>query len=325
MAQIQVIAKPKTVPERKTRTVVDTILLTQKSIDLWKLPGGQRPLRENSKVLALSERLKSDGGIIPGVLTLGVLGNDWYLIDGQHRVHAFRLSGMAEGYADVRFLHVTSMSEINREFVELNSQLVRLTPDDLLRGMEDSIPALKAIRGANHLIVGYGMIRRNTANSSGQNPVVSMSALLRAWRCSSMDAPAGNTGGLAIMDIAESMTEQETHLLVDFLKLAATAFGREKEYWRLWSAINLTMCMWLYRRLVVTQYSPKSPRLDNQLFQKCLMSLSADSQYLDWLLGRMNAERDRAPCYSRIKSLFASRLEKELGRKVHLPAPEWSK
>lgn len=164
------ILKPKSAFEKRTQTTVDTIGISPERVAKWKHPSGQRPLRENEKVRALAEQLKQDGGVIPGMLTLGVLNNDYWIIDGQHRLHAFGLSGLKEGYADVRYLHAESMADINREFVELNSYLVKMRPDDFLRGLEGTIPGLQKIRHACSF-VGYDAIRRNE-----NAPMVSMSA-----------------------------------------------------------------------------------------------------------------------------------------------------
>jgi hypothetical protein len=82
--------------------------------------------------------------------------------------------------------------------------------------------------------------------------------------------------------------------------------------------------MWIYRRMVLDQYSPKTPRLTKDLFRKCLMSLSADENYLDWLVGRSLGERDRSPAYNRIKAAFAKRIEIETGKKPLMPSPAWS-
>jgi hypothetical protein len=54
------------------------------------------------------------------------------------------------------------------------------------------------------------------------------------------------------------------------------------------------------------------------------MSISADSTYVDWLLGRHIGERDRSPCYRRIKDIFAARLEAIQGKKPLLPQPSWA-
>jgi len=54
------------------------------------------------------------------------------------------------------------------------------------------------------------------------------------------------------------------------------------------------------------------------------MSISADTLYLDWLVGRKLGERDRSPAYDRIKKAFVKRLEQDMGRKPSLPAPAWA-
>ena len=309
--------KPKSAVEKRTRTTVETIMITPEQVAKWKLPTGQRPLRVNEKVRELSGRIADDGGVLPGVLTIGILNKEWWIIDGQHRIHAFLLSCLKEGYTDVRFLHAESMAEINREFVELNSKLVGMRPDDFLRGMEGSIAALQEIR-LKCPFVGYDMIRRN----GNCGPVVSMSAVIKFWDGSRTDTPSYS--GMTAIRIAEDIGEEEVRGLCNFLHLAMEAFGRDPEYRQLWIGLNMTICMWLYRNLVLRQYSPKSPRLSSDMFKKCLMSLSADSGYQNWLLGRRMGERDRAPAYTRIKQIFIKRLEQELNRKVMLPQPDWS-
>ncbi len=194
-----------------------------------------------------------------------------------------------------------------------------MRPDDFLRGLEDSVEALQQIRKQCPFI-GYDKIQRQCKTS----PIVSMSATIRSWRGSGTDTPAGGVSGLSAVELAETMVEEETRNLIDFMNVAKDAFGRELQYAKLWGALNMVLCMWLYRRLVLMQYSPKSPRIDKVLFKKCLLSVSAASDYQDWLEGRRLGERDRAPAYSRLKTIFAKRLELELGKKIHLPAPSWS-
>lgn len=305
-----------TVSEKKTRTTVDTILVTPKILATWKSPPFQRPVTENEKVLALAEQMKADGGVWPGVVTLGRLGGETYLVDGQHRGRAFKLSGLEEGYVDVRILHVEDMAEMGEEFVRLNSQLVRMRPDDILRGLEHSVDALSKIRRACPF-VGYDMIRR-----SEKSPVLSMSSVIRGWRSSSTEIPSPG-GGVSAAMMARCLMEQDVRDLTDFLKDAMEAWGRDAEYLRLWGSLNMTMCMWIYRRMVLTQYSPATPRLSREQFKKCLMSLSADQKYLDWLVGRLLTERDRSPCYSRIRLMFLTRLQTDTGKRLKFPQPAW--
>lgn len=314
-----VIERPKTAVEKKTHTTVDTISLHPEQIAKWKRPDGQRQLRENAKVRAIAQKIIDDGGVLPGIITLGVLNGVYWTIDGQHRLHAFGLSGLREGFADVRYFHANTMADLNREFVELNSRLVPMRPDDLLRGMEGSIEALAAIRQACPF-VGYDHVYRNGKSGS----VLSMAVAIRNWSDSTNDTPARYSNGRSPADFAQLMSVEEIAGMVGFLNCAHVAFGNDADYARLWGSLNLTLSMWLYRRMVLSQYSPKTPRLSAALFQKCLLSASANGPYQDWLQGRRLTDRDRAPAYARLKSIFARRLEEELGRRVQLPQPTWA-
>lgn len=312
---VSIETKLVTKTEKVTRTTVDTIMFDPKLLEKWKSPPFQRPVKTNAKVMALAEDLKGNG-VLPGMLTLGILKNETYILDGQHRKHAFLLSGEQIGYADVRIHHFDSMADMAIEFAQLNSQLVRMKPDDYLRALEESILYLREIR-KRCPFVGYAYFRTND-----QSPIVSMSAIIRFWRNSTHEIPA-SSADMPTVEAAQALTAEEVNHLIGFLQIAYTAFGRENEYARLWAGLNLTLVMWLYRRIVLTQYSSKTTQLTKEQFQKCLMSLSADSDYLDWLMGRRMSERDRSPCYGRIRRHIASRLEAEFSKKIQLPQPVW--
>lgn len=56
------------------------------------------------------------------------------------------------------------------------------------------------------------------------------------------------------------------------------------------------------------------------------MALGADADYGDWLVGRALTDRDRAPCYARIRAIFAKRLvQDDPGKRHLLPQPAWAK
>jgi hypothetical protein len=310
------IAKPQTEAQKSTRTTLDTIEVTPDVIKSWKLPPFQRPLRVNDKLIALSQMIKSDGGVIPGVITIGVLDKERYIVDGQHRREAFLMSECLTGYVDVRVLHFNDMGEMGDEFVSLNSQIVKMRPDDILRGLEGSYPSLLRIR-KRCSFVGYDQIRR-----SERAPVLSMSSALRSWKGSATEVPKG--GGEAAGTVARNLTVEDADELIGFLDCCFTAWGKDAANTRLWSALNLTLVMWMYRRMVITQWSPRSPKLTRDLFTKCLMTVSASETYVDWLVGRNLSQRDIAPAYTRLKAAFATRLEKELGKKPSLPQPPWA-
>lgn len=303
--------------ERVTGTHTEPMLITLDVLDKWKSPPFQRGRRMNQKVKDVARLILETKGIIPGVIHLGVLDGHVYLLDGQHRTYAFRLTGIEEGIADVRTVQFDTMAEMGKEFVALNSRIVTMKPDDVLRGLELSNKFLRAIR-QECPYVGYDNVRRSATSS----PIVSMATLLRCWEAAHMESPA-NTGK-AVLDLAEALTEEDTEQLILFVRCCHTAWGRDPEYFRLWGALTTMLCGWLYRRLVLLPPS-NITKISRDLFTKCLMSVSADRIYADWAVGRTsNRDRDRAPAYTKLKAIFAKRIEAETGKKPKLPSPSWS-
>ncbi len=313
MAKLSIV-KPKTAPQRATQTTMDTIAVTPEQVNGWKNPPFQRPLKVNARVKEIAEQIRGNE-VVPGIITLGVLSGDKYLLDGQHRREAFLISGVQTGYCDVRVHHFESMADMGREFVQLNSRISTLRPDDILRGMEGSVEALAFIR-RECPFVGYDMIRRGPTS-----PLLSMSLLLRSWYAARAEVPSST--GHSAMSIVESITMDSATLLVRFLKIAHNAWGRDQEYQRLWSSLNMAIVMWLYKRVVLDE-DKRYSGIDDRMFAKGMMSLSADNGYLSWLVGRMLNDRDRSPGYSRIKTIMARRFEQEIGNKMRLPQPGWA-
>jgi hypothetical protein len=308
---------------KSARSAMETLLLTQDEVEHWLTPPFQRPLRVNDKVRAMAENLMQEGGFISGVLTLGLLSGarHYYIVDGQHRIEAFKISGLKEGIADVRIVNFETMADMAEEFVNLNSQLVTMRPDDILRGLEESVPALQSIKSKCDF-VGYGQIRRESSSAA----VLSMSVALRTWACSKQEAPS-SAGGISAAQLARDMDRDGTASLIDFLLTARAAWGSDPEYYRLWANLNLAISMWLWRRLVVDKSRGvrRYVVLDRDQFKRCLVALSADEDYVDWLRGRSLGDRDRSPCFVRMKAIFVKRLQEEKpGGRILLPQPEWA-
>lgn len=294
---------------------MDTLCLSRAGVEALILPPFQRPLRVNDKVKAIAEEMKLTG-VIEGVITIGILNSKKYLVDGQHRKEAFLLSGMEEIYVDVRECEFETMAEMAAMFVKLNSSIVRMRPDDILRGLESSIRGLQIIRSECPFI-GYDHIRRGTSA-----PLLSMSLVLRAWTAATSEIPS-STGKGGAQHMANNMTPERAVELSKYFNTAHAAWGGDPEYYRLWGELNVAICGWLWNRLVVHPESTKY-KLTTDQFRKGLMGLSANGNYCDWLVGRNNSERDRAPAYSRIKTIMQGRVQSELDRKVFFPAPAWS-
>lgn len=311
------LAPPTTKAEKHTRTTLDTLELTPDVVNGWVLPPFQRELHVNSRVEELAAHIRNNDGVISGVLTLGVLDKKTYLLDGQHRRKAFILSECKVGYSDVRICYFETMAEMGEEYVRLNSSLVRMRPDDILRGLEQTSEALMHLR-KRCPFVGYDHIRYGD-----KAPILSMSMAIRAWRGSAGEMPSSSACGISATTLVQMFTIEDARPMADFMLLALGAWGRDESYVRLWNTLNLTLCMWLYRRLVLTQHSHKVAKMSPEVFSRCLMALSANSHYLDWLAGRRLTERDRSPAYSRIRSIFVERIQEDTGKRPFMPAPAW--
>lgn len=310
---------------KAVRSSMDTIIVTPDEVNQWRVPPFQRPIRVNEKVRAMAEDLRANGCEITGILTLGKVGKDpaLWIIDGQHRIEAFRISAMKEVIVDVRICHFDRMAEAADEFVRLNSSLVKMRPDDVLRGLESTLPSLQMIRKSCEF-VGYDNIRRGHTNS----PVLGMSAVLRCWTASGNETPAAS-GSTSAAHMAEALDVLSAQNLIVFLSTAHAAWGRDPEYYRLWGNLNLSLCMWMWRRLVLDKERSGLKRyvtLTPGQFKQCLMSVSAAGDYVEWLHGRNATDRDRAPCFARLKTIFIRRLAEDSkgDKKPMLPQPAWS-
>ena len=306
---------------RAERSSMETLIITLDQVDSWKVPPFQRPLHINAKIQKLAEDIKR-GECIPGVVTLGQLGKhgDLYIVDAQHRLEGFKMSGLTEVIADVRIVHFDSMADMSQEFVQLNSALVRMRPDDLLRALESSTRSLKRVKSECSWI-GYNQIRRG----DNHNPILGMSVVIKCWCASMAETPVTHLSGRSVAQAAADMDATETDHLLRWLHLAYAAWGRDPEHFRLWQALNLTLCMWLYRRVVIDKVRgvKRFVVLNDEQYRQCLMTLSASRTYLDYLIGRGLNERGRSPTYARIRELFLKRLRSEGIPRPLLPGPAW--
>lgn len=307
---------------RGIRSHMDTLELTPKGVRAWKRPPFQREMRMTDKVKALVAEIAADGGVLPGIITLGKYDGDTYLVDGQHRAEAFLLADLPIGYADVRICEFGSLAEMSEEFVKLNSALVRMKTDDIIRGLEAVNPHIASLR-RRVPFVGYDGIRRGDQ----ARILLSMAVAIRTWFGSTITP----TNGPSSTEAVKMLTEDSVGKLAKFLQVCFEAWGRDKQNYKLWSTLNLGILMWLWRRAVLGEGAPalkgarRATELDSDQFQRCLMALSADPKYSEWLIGRSMGDRDRSPAYARIKDIFSRRLASEGGKNIRFPSDEWSK
>jgi len=294
------------------KTVDLAFEVTAKSMERWEVPSFQRPVTVNARVKQLAEHIQLEG-VIPGRLSIGVCKGKMYRVDCQHRLEAFKISGLNEAAAEVEYEEFDTMRDMAKRYLELNEPLKRMGPNDKLKAMELYVPILHKIR-KECPFVGY---------SSGRSEKsIPMSRTLSAWAVSAWPQPIGSPG--CIVDLASTMTDEESEQLIIFLHLAKHAWGLDSEYSSLWRSPTIVLCMWLYRTMVLDRHSAHSSVLTAQVFTKCMMSLSSDQEYLDWIVGKNTAAIHTRPAYVRIKNKFIKRARREMGQKISMPAPEWS-
>lgn len=306
---------------------METLLLTPDIFNSWIVPDFQAPLRINAKVRQVADDLRIQSGtpVISGVITLGFLKGTTalYLLDGQHRRWAALESGRTEFLADVRIKQYDSMEEMAKEYRELNTPISRKTPDDQLRALQESSAPLQLI-ARECPFIGYRYIR---ANSNA--PLVSMASTLRRWRGSGNETPSITGSGGSTINLALEFTVEDAEQLVRFMQVAHSAWKSDYENVTLWSTLNMLLCMWLWRVLVLDRDRTGSRRyvaLTSNQFLHCLMAVSANADYVAWLSGRNTVERDRAPGYRRLRAIFTSRLQSEMPgntNKIKMPQPLW--
>jgi len=304
----------------KNRSVTKSTVLTRELIDEWLAPGFQRPITDNAKLERYSKGLLKSP-VIASVIHLGHWEGKLYTIDGRHRLEGFRRSGLAQVRADVNIKDYDSgedgMREMAYDYVILSTTIAKQRPDDGLRALEKTNGYLKSIR-MDCPFVGYDPIRRNAAS-----PLLSTAVALSAWHGSVNEVPRTPKAGA--IENANSLTLVDCTHLTQFLKLVYTAWGHEFNNRRLWSTLNITLCMWLYRRMVMgmTNSLARSTKLTPEQFLLGLRGLAGSANYVEWLTNRSLHERERSPAYGRLRAIFVGVLNEALQRRILMPSPMW--
>lgn len=301
------------------RTRMEVILITPGIIAKWKIPDFQRELRVTSKVLEVAEEIKREEGIVPGTIILGEYQGEIWIVDGQHRIEAFKLSKLTEGLINARIVTFSSEEDMADEFAKANDSIRRMAPDDRLRALEKTQPALFFLRQRCPFI-GYGIARRGSETS----PILSMSLVLRMWGHSANETPGGSSGAIrGATDMGRAISMEEAERCVQFLTAVYKAWGREQRYTALWNGLNLTLCAWLWRRCVTGTATKKTTGITPTQFSRCAAALLENEDYLDYLRGRKLGDRDRSSTYLRVRQTFTAWLKEDGMGKVILPAPAW--
>lgn len=329
--------------DKNDREVMQTVFVDAEILAEWKRPKLQRPLQLSRKVYELAEAMQLEAAKdpdeawcrIPGVITLGkVLEKDYkgtYLLDGQHRIDgALKLAcgpilvpggvSVRQALTNAREKTFDTFAEMGTEFANLNSQLVATKPDDILRALSEMNPHLADIEKACPFI-GYDRTGKHK-----ETVLLSMSAALRTWFGSGGLVPAS---GPPARDTIKYCDDTQTAKIIDFYSACAEAGWALPTLQRLWSTLNLSINMWLWRRVVLGEsvqrfHGGQAPLvLERKQYVECMREVASTKAYIEWLGGRSLRYQDRQPCYGRLKDMFTERLAK-LGRtSPRFPMAEW--
>ena len=329
----QDIPKFRNAIERQTQTHVDMIVVTPETWDQWANPNGtkvgpnsedgfQRAISRNQNVREVAEVIKRDR-VIPGQVVIGVYLDKLWLIDGQHRREAFFeavKSGIPSAYMDIKYEWFDSWADMASRYVELQRKICGHKADDMLKGLEFSTPSLQLLR-QKCPFVGYTRLR----GSAEHKARLSVSGVLKAWFGSRSEAP--NSAGPGTYDASKVFSIEDANQLSAFLRLAESAWTFHPNYWPLWGQLNMTVCMWLYRRCVLS-VTEGFPSMTAEQFSSCLASLPTAKigqsfMYVQFLNRKGFA--DRGPVYSEIVKSFTSALRTEHKARVKFPEPPWTR
>jgi hypothetical protein len=308
---------PKTeVSEPSAGTVMDAKIVSLDEMNSWQRPPFQRDEKLTAKVKDFAAGLKTNGGIVSGLILLGKLRGDEttiYLVDGQQRRLACNTSNEKQFYIEFCLKYYTSFVDMAEDFKRTNGRLVSFRPDDFLRAYEVTHPQLRLLHESCDFL-GYS---RGGSNHRGS--VLTVSCALKCWFGAMQPSPA--VYGQAT-ELAEHLDEIQRQHMTTFFNTAYSAWESDRCNARLWTNLNLLMCMYLYRKLVL---EPRGNPLPKDMFRKCLLSVAANAGYSEWLVGRQQYERDRDPCFKRLKRIFLARLNSEYNGKcrIQFPKPEW--
>jgi hypothetical protein len=206
----------------------------------------------------------------------------------------------------------------------MQTSICRSTPDHRLQSLEPRCPNLLHFREGCKDIVTYGRVIK------GRGRVLPVSHALRCWASSNEDPPAKNVTNTEIL--AQGLTALDVQQLSGLLHSLIRVWGDQREYKCLWGPLNLTLCMWLYRRMVigVPAPAPNVTRLTSGQFEAGVAGLT-HSSYRSALgnkkLRKEGEADEREYIYGQLGNFFMQGLRSCRGfqnKVIRCPVPtEW--
>jgi hypothetical protein len=219
--------------------------------------------------------------------------------------------------AELRWEFFDDYAKMALRFDKLQRHMAKMKPDDGLRALEHSVPVLAYIK-KSCLFVGYGKIQRAESTSAS----LSMSVLVRCWVGSESAVPTSSPG--AARELVQAMDQSTAERCVEFATLAFRAWENNSEFGPLWGTVNLTLCIWLYRRMVLAPSTEVKPMTREQ-FGRFLMALT-DDDYIEFLRGKQMTRNSRNAVMTRLETRLTTFLKKvdPKVRRPCLPKRDWA-
>jgi hypothetical protein len=228
-------------PNLKYCTVNDVLIDRHLALEVWQVPEYNRETTDTKKVNELVEAL----------LREPVLRYDHFIIscrecvlrkvDCNHRVRAFEKSGLPAIRVNIHYIRFDSEEEEVEAYRQKQYQLKRSTPNDRLKVVARTHQPLQRIAE----LCNFVTFDKACAGQAGK--LVTMSTVVQVYEWSKTNPPRSRSVS-SIEDLAKTLTAEDAAQIVEFLLLCREYF--EVKNPSLWKVSNLTLCLWLYRRLI---------------------------------------------------------------------------
>ena len=298
---------------RVTPQLVGT--LNDPKCGIWKLPNWGREPKSNDIVVSVAADLQVNPHL-KSTLILGIYDNAIWKIDGNHRLLGFLTSGLPSMTAYCMFHKCTSHEDMYRIYRIYQRHIRTPTKDDNLKGFEVTHPPLKTI-SSKCKFVTYGSLKDYETSR------IKMTSVVQAWFDSLSYLPKHVRSN--IEEQAKKIDESAARKINEFLMVCKE--GLTLQISVLWKQINITLLLWLYRRVVWEMVDEEHegsdyPVLTKDEFVCGLQGLQASSYYQ--ALFQRELEKDRLETYNSLISHFRNNLRScGIKRRMTLPKPNW--
>ena len=300
----------------------ELMVLTHRIVEGWERPPFQRPAASAKKVSKLAVKIQDRGYLLTAIY-LGVLDGVTYLVDGQNRREAFIASGLVSIKAPVLTKHYPDgkpgLLEMCEDFLLINEHIQNPSANDKLRALEPTNVCISKIH-SKCPFVGYTNLRRKE-----DSPIVSMAQVIRALITSGKEVPS-SPGKSAVAHAMETKIH-EADGLSTFLNVAFKAWGRDKEYKLFWKHMNMSLCLWYFRRMLRGPSIKSQGTVTLEQFHNIFLALLANNRYHAILKkhsgGRMNDPETRDPVCKELRGTIKASLKRDGVKDYYLPKLEW--